>query len=213
MGLMGTLSEPLARHKQLAKDLGGVKEIPSAPRGAKPAAPPVTKITFTDNSRDYLNGRYVNSRFEPLTSATVRAAVGQEKLSNNAELIVAKRVPFRIAFEMDERRIPKFLAACANSPFRFEVRQIRINRHVPGQTILPDGKDFSTGPSGPTDESGTASANTRRTANKIEETVATRTNYFVKVEFYGVVKVYNPVNKKLFDSIAPSTAGQTASTR
>jgi hypothetical protein len=47
-------------------------------------------------------------------------------------------------------------------------------------------------------------------ANQPMRTVATRTNYDVKVEFYGIIKVYNPVNKKLLESTGDPAASQTA---
>jgi hypothetical protein len=35
------------------------------------------------------------------------------------ELVVARRIPVRIALKMQENKIPAFIAACANSPFCF----------------------------------------------------------------------------------------------
>ncbi len=209
MGMLGEIRTPNSRLRKEAEDLGHKREIPQPPRAKVPPQPPQTKIAFSPTSRDFLNGRYVNGKFEPLSAETVRTAIGTNKLSNNAELTVAKRVPFRIAFEMDERRIPEFLAACANSSFRFEVRQLRINRHSPGQTMLPDGKDFGSSAQAASDETGSSSGTSRRTATKDDRMIATRTNYFVKVEFYGVVKIYNPVNLDLFKNSTPATK-QTA---
>lgn len=207
-GMSGEIATPNARLLKEAKDQQKERTLPPVAKVAAAAAAP--KLTVSANSRDFLHGRYVNGKFEPLPASTVREAIGIDKLSSNAELIVAKRIPFRIAFEMDERKIAKFLAACANSPFRFEVRQVRINRHIPGQTIAADGKTMG-GDTGQQDESGAASGGRRMAAgNKDNKEVATRTNYDVKVEFYGIVKIYNPVNRKLLDS-ADATAGQTAS--
>ncbi len=86
------------------------------------------------------HGRYVNPNFEPLHADTVRDVLRSTEMpEDNLELIVAKRVPFRIALKMDERKIPEFLAACANSPFSFEINQIRLNRHVPNEGIVFNG--------------------------------------------------------------------------
>ena len=146
-------------------------------------------------------------------------------------LAVARRVPVRIAFRMDERKIPDFLAACANSPFAFEVWQTRINRHKPGEGIAfkggsaatradesqdRKGGDLAAGMAGGGggagaaleggeggDEQGGSSA-----GGGALEPVEIRKNYDVNVEFYGVVKIYNPVNQKLLkgeQDAAPST--------
>lgn len=207
LGMSGEIEEPNPRLLKLAVDQGKKRDLPPAARVA--AAPKAAPLNIQATSRDLLNGRYVNGKFEPLGSSVVRAAIGVNKLSNNAELIVAKRVPFRVAFEMDERRIPEFLAACANSPFRFEVRQIRINRHVPGQTFDEAGKAVG-GDAGPQDETGAASGGRRPVANREARDIATRTNFTVKVEFYGIVKIYNPVNKRLLEAPESAPATQTA---
>ena len=80
--------------------------------------------------------RYVDPSFEPIAATQVKAVLGGAELpENNLELIVAKRVPFRIAVEIDERKINEFIAICANSEFVFEVNQLRVNRHLshPGE--------------------------------------------------------------------------------
>ena len=47
---------------------------------------------------------------------------------------------------MDERRIADFMAACANSPFAFEIQQVRWNKHQPGgETIALSGNSFQGG--------------------------------------------------------------------
>lgn len=209
LGMSGSIEAPNARLLKQAIDQGKKREVPK-PSKALAVTAPAAPVTISPTSRDFLNGRYVNGRFEPLPAATVRTAIGTGKLSNSAELIVAKRIPFRIAFEMDERRIPEFLAACANSPFRFEVRQVRINRHVPGQTVAADGKAVG-GESTNSGDAAEAGAGLRGTTIQAPKMVATRTNYDVKVEFYGFVKVYNPVNYRLLQSPADSSGSQTAS--
>jgi hypothetical protein len=209
LGMAGTVSLPNARLRRQAIDQGKGREVPAA-TGVAATAPPAPAITIMPNSRDFLHGRYVNSRFEPLAADTVRDAIASEQLSNNAELIVAKRIPFRVGFVMDERRIPEFLAACANSPFRFEVRQVRINRHVPGQTASLDGKTVG-GESDAFAQGESVAAQVRGGGtNQPVKTVATRTNYDVNVEFYGIIKLYNPVNNKLLETPGGPAASQTA---
>ena len=157
------------------------------------------------------HGRYVDSKQQAITAETVRTTInGEEFPEDNLELIVAKRVPFRLAVNMDERKINDFLALCANSPFAFEVQQIRINRHDP-KTVLAfkggveqrksvaedggmGGMDMMDDFGGMMDGGGGGFTVTRLDA--LESTpVETRLNYDVRVEFYGVVRIYNRVRK------------------
>jgi hypothetical protein len=143
--------------------------------------------------------RYVDVNFEPLPAEVVKGVItGAELPETNLELIVAKRVPVRIALKMDERKIADFMAACANSPFAFEIQQVRWNRHTPGGDEITLGG--SSGAAG-------AAADKRSgmgqnlgldgfDANPIGVVpVETRTNYDVNVEFFGIVKIYNPVRE------------------
>lgn len=157
------------------------------------------------------HGRYVNSNQEAIAAETVRSTLsGTELPEENLELIVAKRVPFRLAVNMDERKINEFLAHCANSPFAFEVQQIRINKHDP-KTVLKfkggveqrksvavdgfsggmlDGLDgFDLGGFG-------GDSFSQQKLDELKPSpVETRLNYDVRVEFYGIVRIYNPVRK------------------
>lgn len=213
LGMSGSITPPSGRLLRDAQDQGFKKEVPTV-AGASASSAPANKGKFVlkAKGRDFLDGRYVNSNFEPLPAKDVRAAINADTLSSNAELTVAKRIPFRVGFEMDERKIPKFLAACANSPFRFEVRQIRINRHVPGEQPGLDGSSGSAARAdAATEGTGGASTGGRGSAKGTEQLIANRTNYTVRVEFFGIVKVYNPVNKKLFELPKELAASTTAS--
>ncbi len=145
------------------------------------------------------DNRYVDVNFDPLPAEVVKGVItGAELPETNLELIVAKRVPVRIALKMDERKIADFMAACANSPFAFEIQQVRWNRHTPG------GDEITLGGS-----SGTSGADTEKrsgmgqnlgmdgfNSNPVDVVpVETRTNYDVNVEFFGIVKIYNPVRE------------------
>ena len=140
-------------------------------------------------------GRYVDLDFEPLPAETVKLVITGEVLpEKNLELIVAKRVPVRIALKMDERKIAEFMAACANSPFAFEIQQVRWNRHKPGGEEIPLG-----GSGGAADNKlGGMNQDMAGMAGgavilEASVDVEKRTNYDVNVEFYGIVKIYNPV--------------------
>ena len=123
----------------------------------------------------------------------------------NLELIVAKRVPFRIAVEIDERKINEFIAICANSEFVFEVNQLRVNRHLqfPGEIEFNGGAEASSSGGGRYEEDSYEEEYVGGGAGEVEgpredllpTPVESRTNFMVSVEFYGVVKIYNPVRE------------------
>lgn len=172
------------------------------------------------------HGRYVGPDGEPLPIQKVHDVL---KLSNKTlpdqdlELVVAKRVPVRIALKMEENKIPAFIAACANSPFGFEINQVRLNRHKPGEGIELNGgakaKSSSSGggasgrgrdnPTAGMGGSGSAgldgggeeeSSSKKSTGSTGPMAAESRTNLLVDVEFSGIVKIYNPVNESRLKS-------------
>ena len=153
------------------------------------------------------HGRYVDKNFKPISATQVQEVLkGKSFPEENLELLVAKRVPVRIALKMDERKIDDFIAACANSPFAFEIWQVRVNRPLDpiklggsfeniASVSGPDDEDirpsaqslFSAAPSGGSDG--------KPSVDFISP--HRRSNYDTNVEFYGIVKIYNPVNEEL----------------
>ncbi len=155
------------------------------------------------------HGRYVDRNYEPLSADDIRQVMTANQLSERSYLAVAKRVPVRVAVIMDERKIRDFLAAAANSPFNFEVRQFRLNKHVPGEGASARNakKGGSASPSlsrggggGGMSAEDDAQSNTGGGSTAASMTLAPaeqRNNFDVKVEFVGIVKMYNPVNPAL----------------
>jgi hypothetical protein len=230
---------------------GAASSLDAAP----PADPSTTEAPATTfdpfASKKPFHGRYVNAAFQPISAdevLTVLQAVkkGDPLPATGLELIVAKRVPVRIALRMDEREIPNFMTACANSPFAFEIRQVRKNRHVPGQGIALNGGDGSGGGSMGNNPMGESRGGGRgmpgggdRTDPDVSSAMGgsaslggaprggapgggssdqpeskkaeTRTNYDIDVEFYGIVKIYNPVSEDYFKKVIGATAGASAS--
>ncbi len=154
--------------------------------------------------------RYVDLDFNPLTSEKILEVINANSLSEvpeqELELVIAKRVPFRIAVKMDERRIADFMAACANSPFAFEINQVRINKHDPNGEEIPIGgvnsddggigaAGFSAGSGG--GGIGIGDGPGGGGGGSSSQPVEVRTNFDVNVEFYGIVKIYNPVREDL----------------
>ena len=140
---------------------------------------------------------YVDTKFEVISSEEVLKVVKGETLpETNLELLIAKRLPVRIALKMDERKIPDFMAASGNSDFSFEIQQVRINRHAPGGEVIALGGGKANGSA--------YDADSRKAAAKFDEVsqVETRVNYNVNVEFFGIVKIYNPVRADLIRKAA-----------
>ena len=140
---------------------------------------------------------YVDTKLEPISSEEVLKVVKGEALpETNLELLIAKRLPVRIALKMDERKIPDFMAACINSPFSFEIQQVRINRHTPaGESIVLGGGESTS------DYNNNQSDNSSTSFNQVLP-VETRVNYDVNVEFFGIIKIYNPVRADLIRKAA-----------
>ena len=196
------------------------KKTLAAKRAAKRATP------FQPNaSKSPFHGRYVDRDYSQLNESEITGVITSDKLTEQSYLAVAKRVPVRIAVKMDERRINDFLAAAANSPFAFEIRQVRVNKHNPSE--VPELTASGSGGGGGGEENsgrpsmaggggggGMVDGNPGSGGGGDEDAKDgpflphTRTNFDVKIEFIGIVKVYNPVNRSLFfpeeDKVASS---------
>ena len=78
---------------------------------------------------DPANGRYVDATFNPITGDDLRAKM-QSESPEDAYFAVAKRVPVRLRFKMDQRKVPQFLADCGNAALMLEIRQVRLGDTV-----------------------------------------------------------------------------------
>jgi len=77
-------------------------------------------------------GRYVDDKYAVLDPAKLRTAHSSNS-KEDALLAVAKRMPVRMRFRIDQRKMSKMLAECGNSKLPVEVRQVRLNR--PAATV------------------------------------------------------------------------------
>eukprot|EP00534_Pseudo-nitzschia_fraudulenta_P010999 CAMPEP_0201211428 /NCGR_PEP_ID=MMETSP0851-20130426/182298_1 /ASSEMBLY_ACC=CAM_ASM_000631 /TAXON_ID=183588 /ORGANISM="Pseudo-nitzschia fraudulenta, Strain WWA7" /LENGTH=231 /DNA_ID=CAMNT_0047500367 /DNA_START=23 /DNA_END=715 /DNA_ORIENTATION=+ len=75
--------------------------------------------------------RYVDKDYKKLMVDDLQAAT-TEPTSENYYLSVAKRLPVRMRFLMDQREIDKLLVECGNADLMIEVRQVRINPQTTG---------------------------------------------------------------------------------
>ena len=163
--------------------------------------------------------RYVDTNFQPLAAEVVRGVInGTDIPQANLELMVAKRVPVRIALRMDERVIPDFMAACANSEFAFEIQQVRWNKHTPGggdidiAAIAAGGGGARAGMGNSAMAGGGMFGGGGPGSSDQADGVETRVNFDVNVEFYGIVKIYNPVQEDLLRRAAGLEVKQPGAT-
>ncbi len=99
----------------------------SAPGGMMPGAEGMSGGAVMNTDPAF--GRYVNEKYEPLDPKRLRDA-WTSKNPDDALLAVAKRMPVRMRFTIDQRRLNRLLAECGNSRLPVEVRQVRINREA-----------------------------------------------------------------------------------
>lgn len=159
---------------------------------------------------DPAEGRYVDSQFKPLPAATLREALTSTN-PQDAILAVAKRMPVRMRFIMDQRKLNRLLAECGNSKLPLEVRQVRVNRpagtgssspfgggggygETGGYSAMP-GMTGGYGSGGYASESGGYGGIPGAGGARGLIADASIDNNAIPVEIYGVVYIYNPVNK------------------
>lgn len=181
--------------------------------GAMPGAEGMPGGSPAGGKIDPAEGRYVDNNYLPLPAARLRGALTSTD-PKDAILAVAKRVPVRMRFRMDQRKLNVLLAECGNSSLPVEVRQVRINRDpaavgsgsmggggfggaegaMPGSTYSGGGSE---GMAMPGAEGGFAMEGMGgRSAQRGSITAdATVDGNLVNVEVYGIVYIYNPVNK------------------
>ncbi len=93
-------------------------EMGSGSEGSGAGAGPVSM-------RDPADKRYVDAAFKAITGDELRAKIASQS-PEDAYFAVAKRIPVRLKFHIDIRRLPEFLANCGNEGLMLEVRQVRV---------------------------------------------------------------------------------------
>jgi hypothetical protein len=178
-------------------------------------------------------GRYVDPTYNILDPAKLRTAL-TSKSSDDALLAIAKRMPVRMRFELDQRKLNRVVAECGNARLPVEIRQIRVNRPAAsgggggggyGGDMMAGGGDGYGAESGtaynPTpmmgsEEMGAVSYDPGGTEGGMGGSFMSGTGGFnktapkrvggasstasvdqnlIEVELYGIVYIYNPVNR------------------
>lgn len=206
---------------------------------------------------DPASGRYVDEKYQTLDPGRLRGAL-QSQNAQDALLAVAKRMPVRMRFRIDQRKLNRILAECGNARLPVEVRQVRINREATaggmggfggggggdfgGGGGLTGGGGFSTGgnfggaPSGRSSMPGGMSSSPgydsasgggafggsagfggaaglggsgsgMASGSPIAD--ATVDLNLIEVELYGIVYIYNPVNKSQLGLVDPNATVAT----
>lgn len=179
--------------------------------------------------------RYVDKDYKKLMVDDLKAAT-TEPTSENYYLSVAKRLPVRMRFLMDQREIDKLLVECGNADLMIEVRQVRINPQTTGvgggaSGGYGGGYEGSSGMSSGTGMDGYSMGSGSEYGGGISGMSGTGQSgdnldqaekiFDAPVEIYGIIYIYNPVNRDLLwpegsrpaddESTASDTATETAS--
>ena len=158
---------------------------------------------------DLADGRYVDEQYQPLKAARLRGSLTSRD-PQDALLAVAKRMPVRMRFKLNQQRLHRVLAECGNSRLPVEIRQVRINRPaaagggegfndmgggMPGGSGAPAGGGGSPPGvfGGSNDGMGGMFGGGARAGSSVAD--ASIDPNLIDVEIYGVVYIYNPVNK------------------
>ncbi|MEO1617188.1 MAG: hypothetical protein AAFV88_15160 [Planctomycetota bacterium] len=116
MGGMGDMGMGMGGMDDYGGDMGGMGGFDDGFGGSTDA---------DEASPDPGDNRYVNTAFEPIDASTLRSAFVSND-PNQVAIAVAKRLPVMLRLQMDQRSIPRLLAACGNAPLMVDVHQIRI---------------------------------------------------------------------------------------
>jgi len=102
-----------------------------------------------------------------------------------------KLIPVRMRLVIDQRRIPDFLVACANSPLPVEIRQVRYNPGAStGKGAIGEGGGGSA--MAPPAAPGAGAAGGTDKPEPAQNEI-----YLVRVEFRGLIYFFNAPNKEL----------------
>lgn len=180
-------------------------------------------------SGDPLEARYVDTDLMPLAASRIREAL-QVRAPNDALLAVVKRMPVRLQLVIDIRRLNRLLAECGNSSLPLEIRQVRINRDgsssssassmdsmsgpsaggmappgggAGGGGMAPPG--MQTGGGGGIGGIGGMAPSRGRIGGA--STAAEEDSFETKVELFGLVYLFNPVNEAKLGSPARPADG------
>jgi hypothetical protein len=173
---------------------------------------------------DPTDNRYVDQTYKPLKADRLKKAMrGEPSDAKDLLLAVAKRVPVRLNVKIDQRRLPVLLAECGNSKLPVEIKQVRVNRKAGGgfssdgemsgmgmgggMSGMGGGMSGMAGGMGPGMMGGAMPGGEAaggafpgmgggaNNPNRSKVNDASLDPNEISVELYGIVYIYNPVNR------------------
>ncbi|TWT33258.1 hypothetical protein [Blastopirellula retiformator] len=135
--------------------------------------------------------RYVDKDYKKIDAETLKTAM-TSPTEEGYYLAVAKRLPVRMRITIDQRKIDKLLVECGNADLMLEVRQLRLNPTTGASGGMGGMGGFAGGMPGGFEGGfdggpGMPGGGQQKVDNR----------YDVPIEVYGIVYIYNPVNKEL----------------
>ncbi|UUO05896.1 hypothetical protein M4951_21325 [Blastopirellula sp. J2-11] len=133
--------------------------------------------------------RYVDKDYKKIDAETLKTAM-TAPTSEDYYLAVAKRLPVRMRITIDQRKIDKLLVECGNADLMLEVRQLRLNPTAGSSSggAYGGGLGGFDGGGGYDEMYSSSPGGGQQKADN---------RYDVPIEVYGIVYIYNPVNKEL----------------
>ncbi|MGI8981768.1 MAG: hypothetical protein ACR2FY_21270 [Pirellulaceae bacterium] len=213
---------------------------PGGKGGAGPGVPGGEMSGGAAPAKTAGSGRYVDLSYASIHDISrLRNAMKQQASKPEDMLLaVAKRMPVRMNFKMDQRKLTTLLANCGNSKLPVEVRQVRINRDtassmggggdtggtpggMPGMSgDMPSGAGAGMGGAPPGDSTagyggmmpgGGGMGGGGAGGSRPASSIASSKvdPNEITVEIYGIVYIYNPPDRKLLGIPEPAGAGPT----
>jgi hypothetical protein len=190
----------------------------SSPMMPGPTTPGMGMTGAGAVSMDPANFRYVGNDYMPLPAEKIRSAMKSEN-PEDAFFVVAKRMPIRMRLQVDQRKLHRLLTECGNSRLTVEIRQVRINRKgsggggmesygvSPGYGMPSMGPDLSgmgmmsemssapgySSESNPMTGMGMGMGGGDLSKRTI---VSSTTSNDLPVELWGIIYIYNPVDRE-----------------
>jgi hypothetical protein len=130
--------------------------------------------TETAATGDPADGRYVDMNNVPLTGEQLRGTTGAVD-AEQGTLAVAKRMPVQMRLLINQAELNRLLIACGNSPLKVEVQRLQFNPTA--DPAAPRGG--TPPPRGATGQTG----------------LPAKDRHYRTVELYGIISMYNPVNR------------------
>lgn len=139
------------------------------------------------------DGRYVDEKYEPLTADALQKVGPSKPL-----LAIAKRMPIRMRLIIDQRKLSELLIECGNSTLIVEIRQVLFNpgARFEGRLEQQGGERSRNQKIG--SQVGSSRLAETSSGSKYVGSQSDQNNSFERpVELYGIIYIYNPVDKKL----------------